>query len=80
MKAFCGKCQRWGEVHFEPYDRYGRGEIRGFAACCGAVVAVKPAVPPPPVCVHEPAEKPGLKITDRRSAMADVKSGGDHLP
>jgi len=81
MRAFCGHCEKWVDVRFEPYDRYGRGELRGFAACCGNVVATKPSVPLPPACVHEPAPKPELvRVIDRRSVCLDVKSGGDSLP
>lgn len=81
MKAYCGHCKKWTEVRFEPYDKYGRGEIRGFATCCGKVVATKPAIPLPPVCVHEPAPKPELvRVIDRRAASCGAKSGGDYLP
>jgi hypothetical protein len=81
MKAYCGHCQKWTEVRFEPYAEYGRDELRGFALCCGNVVATKPAVIPPPICIHEPAPKPELILAiDRRSACLDLKAGGDHLP
>jgi hypothetical protein len=69
------------DVRFEPYDKYGRGVLRGFATCCGNVVATKPSVLPPPMCAHEPAPKPELvRVIDRRSACLDLKVGGDHLP
>lgn len=62
-RAWCVNCRKWTKISWESCAKYGRGERRGFATCCGRVVGI---------AVGRPLLSPEItlvKVTDRRSSV-----------